>query len=281
MAQLVEQRIRNAWVTSSSLVIGSLKVVALQPLFLYYYCVEFMKSKIIVIALLLLSLSTWQSGVLAQVYCGEHTYDGEHKNEVEGYLQGGRNSVYKFFLGPVVSYKRHITERVYVSGAVDMPFGKSRYGVYAQGGYRLPIGKFNVYANGKLMYNRYMGLRTNELCGNVSVMLEAPYFDVILGEAIVHYRLLGSHYTEPHTPQYGAGVNIRPRWNSWNIGIFVRNHDDFYFENWNINWGVRFNASLQEQMKLFGEVNIRPAGSISQLATKYESSLKLGLKYVW
>ena len=34
-------------------------------------------------------------------------------------------------------------------------------------------------------------------------------------------------------------------------------------------------------MKLFGEFNIRPAGSLSQLATRYETSLKLGLKYAW
>ena len=34
-------------------------------------------------------------------------------------------------------------------------------------------------------------------------------------------------------------------------------------------------------MKLYGEFDIRPAGSISQLATRYETSLKLGVKYVW
>ena len=34
-------------------------------------------------------------------------------------------------------------------------------------------------------------------------------------------------------------------------------------------------------MKLFSELNVRPAGSISQLATRYETSLKVGLKYVW
>ena len=34
-------------------------------------------------------------------------------------------------------------------------------------------------------------------------------------------------------------------------------------------------------MKLFGEFNIRPAGSMSQLATRYETSGKLGIKYIW
>jgi hypothetical protein len=76
-------------------------------------------------------------------------------------------------------------------------------------------------------------------------------------------------------------VNIRPRWNSWNIGLFFRNYDDFYYENWNINWGARWNANITSRMRLFGELNIRPAGSMSQLATKYETSMKIGMKYVW
>ena len=28
----------------------------------------------------------------------------------------------------------------------------------------------------------------------------------------------------------------------WNIGLFFRNYDDFYYENWNINWGLNFYA---------------------------------------
>ena len=34
-------------------------------------------------------------------------------------------------------------------------------------------------------------------------------------------------------------------------------------------------------MQFFGEFNIRPAGSMSQLASRYETSGKLGIKYVW
>jgi hypothetical protein len=36
-----------------------------------------------------------------------------------------------------------------------------------------------------------------------------------------------------------------------------------------------------KDVQLFGEVDLRPAGSLSQLATEYEKSLKLGLRYVW
>jgi hypothetical protein len=43
---------------------------------------------------------------------------------------------------------------------------------------------------------------------------------------------------------------------------------------------VRFHATLSPAMKVYGEFNVRPAGSMSQLATRYETSLKLGLHYV-
>jgi hypothetical protein len=44
---------------------------------------------------------------------------------------------------------------------------------------------------------------------------------------------------------------------------------------------VRFNAKLTQQLNLFGEFKVRPAGSLSQLASKYETSEKIGVKYVW
>ena len=217
----------------------------------------------------------------AQVFCGEHKFDGTHKNEIEGYIQGGKNEIAGGFAGPVVSYKHHFTDRWFVSGSFQTLFGKQMYGLATQGGYRLPAIYFNFYFMGKVMYNRYQKYNTNEWNLNVSVLWEAPYFEIMLGETFVRYIMSNSGYSERHTPVFGIGANIRPRWNSWNIGLFFRNYDDFYFENWNINWGLRFNANLPASMKLFGELNIRPAGSISQLATKYETSLKLGLKYAW
>lgn len=217
----------------------------------------------------------------AQVYCGEHKYDGEHKNEVSGYLQGGNNIISGNFFGPSVTYTRHFTNRISAIAGLDMPFGKNKFGYSLKAGYRLPASYFNFYFSGKVMYNRYSKYNTNEWCYNVSAMWEAPYFEITVGETLINYHLLGSSYTEPLTFTFGAGLNIRPRWNSWNIGLFFRNYDDFYYENWNINWGVRFNASLTKTMKLYGEFNVRPAGSMSQLATRYEESLKLGIKYVW
>ena len=217
----------------------------------------------------------------AQVFCGEHKYDGSHKNEVSGYFQGGSNTVTGKFFGPSVAYTRHFTDRLSAEGAFDAPIGKAKIGVSAKGSYRFPLSYFNFYLHGKLMYNRYSDFHTNEYTGNLSVLWEAPYFDVLLGESLINYRLLGSSYTEPLTFTFGTGVNIRPRWNSWNIGLFFRNYDDFYYENWNINWGVRWNANINSSMRLFGELNVRPAGSMSQLATKYETSMKIGMKYVW
>ena len=135
----------------------------------------------------------------------------------------------------------------------------------------------DFYFDGKAMYNRYNRWHTNETILNLSLTWETPYFQLRVGESLITFHELHFRYTEPLTFTFGTSVNIRPRWNSWNVGIFFRNYDDFYFENWNINWGLNFNASLAKDVKLFGEFNIRPAGSMSQLASRYETSGKLGI----
>ena len=214
-------------------------------------------------------------------YTGQHKFDGEHKNELSGYLMGGTNVVSGAFGGFEASYKRHLTDRWHVGADAQMQFGKQLYSIDVQGGYRLPIGWSDFYIDGKAMFNRYNRWSTNEVVGNLSITWEMPYFYVRIGESLIHFQTENFGYTEPLTFTFGIGAQIRPRWNSWNLGIFFRNYDDFYYENWNINWGLNFYATLTKDMQLFGEFNVRPAGSISQLASKYETSGKLGLKYVW
>ena len=198
--------------------------------------------KLLLINLLLMSVLLMQ----AQTYCGLHKYDGEHKNEVSGYMMGGSNVVSDAFFGFEGSYLRHLTDRWHVGGDMQIQFGKQLYSVDVKGG-----------------------------------TWETPYFQLRIGESYIHYHLLHFGTTEPLTFTFGTSVNIRPRWNSWNIGLYFRNYDDFYYENWNINWGLNFYAGIAKDMQLFGQLNIRPAGSMSQLASRYETSCKLGIKYVW
>lgn len=221
------------------------------------------------------------SNAAAQAYNGMHKYDGQHKNELTSYLMGGHNIVSGAFGGVEVSYKRHFTDRWHVGIDAQVQFGKQLFSNDIQGGYRLPIGWSNFYFDGKFMYNRYHRWHTNETIGNLSLTWETPYIYLRIGESLITYHTLHFRYTEPLTFTFGFGVNIRPRSNPWNIGLFFRNYDDFYYENWNINWGLNFYAPLMKDMQLFGEFNIRPAGSMSQLASKYETSGKLGIKYVW
>lgn len=217
----------------------------------------------------------------AQAFNGVHKYDGTHRNELSGYLMGGYNVVSDGFGGIEASYKHHLTDRWHIGGDAQVQFWKQLYSIDVQGGYRLPVGWSDFYLDGKLLYNRYNRWHTNETIANLSLTWETPYFQLRIGESYIHYHLLDFGITEPLTFTFGTSVNIRPRWESWNLGLFFRNYDDFYYENWNINWGMNFNASLMKQMKMFGEFNIRPAGSMSQLASKYETSVKLGIKYVW
>ena len=220
--------------------------------------------------------------VQAQTYNGMHKPDSVHKHEALAYADYGYNIVCGNFGGLAGSYKWHITDRWHIGADGQIQFGKQLYSIDVQGGYRLPIVKWlDAYFDAKLMYNNYHRWHTNELSANLSLTLETPYFNVRIGESLITYHVLDFRYNEPLTLTFGLGVCIRPRWNSWNIGLFARNYDDFYYENWNINWGLNFYANLIKDMQLFGELNIRPAGSISQLASKYELSLKMGVKYVW
>ena len=60
----------------------------------------------------------------AQTFCGEHKFDGQHRNEVSGYVMAGTNVVTKGFGGISASYKRHLTDRWNVEGKMQMQFGK-------------------------------------------------------------------------------------------------------------------------------------------------------------
>ena len=221
------------------------------------------------------------TAVYAQPYTGVHKFDGKHRNEVSAYGMFGGNIVSGTFGGLELSYKRYLGNRWSAAAAGQVQMGKQQYSGYVMGGYRLPVSWMDFYLDGKLMYNRYHRWNTDETVANLSLTWETPYVFLKVGESYIHYHVLDFGCTEPLTLTFGVGTSIRPRWNSWNIGLFFRNYDEFYYENWNINWGFNFYANLRPQMQLFGEFNVRPAGSMSQLASRYETSLKLGLKYNW
>ncbi len=236
--------------------------------------------------LLLSMIAAVSFGAWAQnSYIPYKSYDGEHKNELSGYVMGGNNVVAGRFGGLEASYTRHLTSRWHVGGDVQMQFGKQLFSIDIQGGYRLPVKYGNISFDGKIMYNYYHKYGFHEMAYNLSATWESAYVDFRIGESLVHYHkrdvIMGWGYTEPPLFTFGFGANIRHRNNPWNIGLFFRNYDDFYYENWNINWGIRWYAKVKERWNLFGEFNIRPAGSMSQLASKYEGSVKLGLKYKW
>lgn len=218
-------------------------------------------------------------------YIPYKTFDGEHKNEISAYTMAGDNVVTDFFMGLSASYTRHLTNRWHVGGDMQMQFGKQLFSVDVQGGYRLPIKYGNIDFSAKVMYNYYHKFGFHEMAYNVSATWESAYVDLRLGGSKVHYHShvwgMGFGYTEPVLLTFGIGANIRHRNNPWNVGLFFRNYDDYYYENWNINWGIRWYAKVKDQWHLFGEFNIRPAGSMSQLASKYEGSVKVGLKYKW
>ena len=242
--------------------------------------------------LLLVLLLSAGAGASAQTYSGERKFDGVHRNEISGNLMWGFNVVTGTVIGEAATYTRHLTDRWSISAGEQVQFIKWLYSVDLMGTYRLPLRHSNLYFDGRVVNNLYTQWDMQELLINASAFWESSHFDLRLGMSYIHYYkykikedyqfFTDAGYTEPPTITFGVGANLMPRSSRWNLGLFLRNYDQFYYENWNINWGLRFHTTLPwNEMKLFGEFNVRPAGSLSQLATRYETALKLGIKYVW
>ncbi len=230
---------------------------------------------------LILLVSSTISTATAQYYSGDHTFDGEHKNELSGSLTTGNNIITGPAIGNTWHYKHYFNSHWSVDGGLNTQYTKQLYGIKGKGEYHLKIRSFHMFASAEYMFNHYHMFNTNENIGNMSVRFERGYWDITLGGSLIGYNMMGDHYTEPLTLTFGAHATLRPRTHHWNVGLLFRNYDDFYYENWNINWGLDFYWRLKPQWKLFGEFNVRPAGSMSQLASKYETTGKVGVIYRW
>ena len=221
------------------------------------------------------------SAAVAQYYSGEHTYDGEHKNEASASLTTGKNIITGPCIGNTLHYKHYFDEHWSLDGGMNVQYTKGFYGLKAKGEYHFKVKAFHMFASAEYLFNHYHKYNTFENVGNVSIRFERGYWDITLGGSLINYSMMGDHYTEPVTLTFGAHATLKPRTNKWNVGLLFRNYDDFYYENWNINWGADFYYRLTPKFKLYCEFNIRPAGSMSQLASKYETTGKIGVIYRW
>ena len=231
--------------------------------------------------ILLFTFSLTMCTAVAQYYSGEHTFDGENKNEASVSLTTGRNIITGPCIGNTVHYKHYFNDHWSIDGGMNLQYSKQLYGVKAKGEYHIQVKSFHIFASAEFLYNRYVKYETNEIDGNISVRFERGYWDITLGESLINYTIGESGYTELPTLTFGAHATLRPRTHRWNVGLLFRNYDDFYYENWNINWGLDFYYKFNPRWKMFGGFNIRPAGSMSQLASKYETTGKIGLIYRW
>ena len=235
------------------------------------------KQRIVIAIILAFTAST----ALAQYYSGEHTFDGEHEHEASASVTVGKNIITGPCIGNTLHYKHYFNDHWSVDGGANLQYTKELYGIKAKGEYHFKVKSFHMFASAELLYNRYFKYKTNEIDGNISIRFERGYWDITLGETLINYTIGKSGYTELPTLTFGAHATLRPRTNNWNVGLLFRNYDDFYYENWNINWGMDFYYKFNSKWKMFGEFNIRPAGSMSQLASRYETTGKVGLIYRW
>ena len=163
----------------------------------------------------------------AQYYSGDHTFDGENKNEASVSLMTGKNIIVGPCIGNTLHYKHYFNNHWSVDGGANLQYTKQLYGFKAKGEYHLKIKSFHMFASAEYMFNNYHRFNTTENVGNMSLRFERGYWDITLGGSFINYNMMGSHYTEPVTLTFGAHASLRPRTNHWNVGLLFRNYDDF------------------------------------------------------
>ena len=125
----------------------------------------------------------------AQYYSGEHTYDGENRNEASASMTTGRNIITNASIGTSFHYKHYFNNHWSVDGGVNTQFSKKLYGVKARGEYHFQLKAFHLFASAEALYNRYHRYNTNEYDGNISLRIERGYWAEFLG--LFSQRLTG------------------------------------------------------------------------------------------
>jgi hypothetical protein len=82
----------------------------------------------ILLSLLLMSAT---GTALAQYYSGEHTYDGENRNEASASVTTGKNIITGPCIGNTVHYKHYFNDHWSVDGGLKAQYTKQLYGFKA------------------------------------------------------------------------------------------------------------------------------------------------------
>ena len=117
--------------------------------------------------------------ISAQPYCGYRKYDGVHRHEFSGYIPGGYNTVTGYFAGEAFTYTRHLTDRWSVSAGEQAQFLKKVYSLDVMGTYRLPVGKANLYFDGRYETD-------NDSYAYTYDEITLPFFPVVGNHDITH-----------------------------------------------------------------------------------------------
>lgn len=207
----------------------------------------------------------------------------QEKNKALVYTDFGGHTLYGFNMGLSGLYTRTLSDRWEVTGGLNFSSRRPAFfnAIMGDATYRIPVKTFNVYLSGRMMYTYYSDSKMNDLLWRVAAKWESKYFDLVLGNSVVHTFSMGSSFTEWWVPSLGVFARLKPIHHPWNVGVHLRNYDDFFYENFNLNYGLNGYYNLNDQWGIMSEITIAPAGTLSQLATPYKFYIKLGATYKW
>ena len=135
--------------------------------------------------ILLFTFSLTMCTAVAQYYSGEHTFDGENRNEASMSVTTGKNVITGPCIGNTLHYKHYFNNHWSVDGGINAQYTKQLYGIKAKGEYHIQVNAFHIFASAEMLYNRYFKYKTNEIDGNISVRFERGYWDITLGESLI------------------------------------------------------------------------------------------------
>lgn len=234
-------------------------------------------------SIIFLFFTVLASQVALRANAEEIILNPDTKNMAWVYGQVGKNTIEHFYEGVNAFYVRSLNDRINVMGGLELNSKKDGFGgVLAELSYKLPVRWFDLVFSGRGVYNRYGKYDCNEYLFRLAVNAQSSHFDVLFGNSFLGYSQFGSSVFEPITWSVGFAAYLKNRKKcNWNLGLFLKNYDYFIYENWNINFGVRGYFSLTPKVRLTGELLVRPAGNINQLAQKFDTSVKIGATYRW
>lgn len=204
-------------------------------------------------------------------------------NKVKFYTDLGGSTLYGFNAGLSGLYTRQMSGCLELTGGLNFSSKRPSFfnAALADATLKWDLLGGKIGLSNRVMYTHYSDSKMNDFLYRIAAQWNTRYFHVTLGNSFIYTFSRSSSFFEYIIPAFGMYLTLKPSEHHWNVGAFIRNYDDFVYENYNVFLGIDGQYKLNNQWTLNAELTTAPAGTLSQLATAYRTFVKLGATYIW